>query len=69
MELRDFIYVKDAVIPLNALSSLLKWMNKKSDLFQDAAVISQNSDLLVDTSIRKVKNFFLSIFIVKNFYL
>jgi hypothetical protein len=60
MELRDFIYVKDAVIPLNALSSLLKWMNKKSDLFQDAAVISQNSDLLVDTSIRKVKNFSLN---------
>jgi hypothetical protein len=34
--------------------------NKESDLFKDACIIGENSDQVVDTSIRKVKNFNLN---------
>jgi hypothetical protein len=39
MELRDFIYVKDDVIPLSALSSLLKWMQIKNLIYLKMLVL------------------------------
>ena len=60
MELKNFIFVKDDVIPLSALSSLLKWANKESESFKDACIIGENSNQVIDSTIRKVKNFNLN---------
>ena len=59
MELKDFIYIRDNVIPLETLSSLIKWTNKKSNEFKKAAVI-QGTQHVVDNKIRKVENLTLN---------
>jgi len=56
MELKDFIYIRDEVMPLSALSSLLKWIDKKSESFEEARIITENQNNIIDPNIRKVEN-------------
>lgn len=53
MDVKDYIFIKDEVLPWEHVSTLLQWFNKKE--FEDAAIIGEEAKAEVDTSIRKTK--------------
>lgn len=58
MEIKDFIKVYDNVLPLNTLSSFLKFSNTRN--FSKASVIGQNGGGVIEDKIRKVFNYALT---------
>jgi len=60
MDVKDLIYIKDNVLPIEALSSLIKWINHKDEKFvKSRVVLSHGKEDALDEKIRKVENFTL----------